>query len=102
MAEGLLASVRASDVVARIGGDEFAVIITDAGGAEMGRIADRLRETMRFPRELPDGSLVTVTASIGLAWAAGEESTDELLRRADEAMYEAKHLGRDRLVEHAG
>ena len=102
VAEGLLASVRASDVVARIGGDEFAVIITDAGGAEMGRIADRLRETMRFPRELPDGSLVTVTASIGLAWAAGEESTDELLRRADEAMYEAKHLGRDRLVEHAG
>ncbi len=102
VAGGLTSAVRTTDVVARLGGDEFAVIITDVAVAEMERIAQRLGETMRFPRELPDGTVVTVTASIGMAWAAGDESVDEFLRRADEAMYEAKHLGRDQLVVHRG
>jgi len=102
VANGLRSAVRSTDLVARLGGDEFAVIITDAGAPEMEGIAARLREVMRFPRGLPDGSVVTVTASIGMAWALGDESVDEFLHRADEAMYEAKHLGRDQIVVHHG
>ena len=99
VARTLLAALRSHDLVARLGGDEFAIIVSGVGDMEMRMIADRLRRQLQFPRTLPDGEVVTVTASIGLAWASADESVDEFLRRADVLMYEAKRAGRDRLAE---
>jgi diguanylate cyclase (GGDEF)-like protein/PAS domain S-box-containing protein len=98
VANGLTSVVRSTDVVARLGGDEFALIITNIEQAPMHALAERIGAEMHFPRALPDGGVVTVTASIGLAWALGDETVDEFLRRADAAMYRAKHLGRDQIV----
>ncbi len=94
----LTAALRTGDVVARLGGDEFAIIVSDVGDMEMRSIADRLIRQLNFPRQMPEGDTVTVTASIGLAWATADESVDEFLRRSDLLMYQAKQAGRDQLV----
>ena len=65
---------------------------------EMRSIADRLMRQLQFPRQMPEGDVVTVTASIGLAWATMDETVDEFLRRADLLMYQAKQGGRDQIA----
>jgi diguanylate cyclase (GGDEF)-like protein len=89
--------LRDVDVAARLGGDEFAILLpeTDAAGAET--VAERLR---RSPPALPVAarSVPMVTASFGVAQHASGEGGDDLLRRADVALYEAKSEGRDRVV----
>ncbi len=97
-ARALEASVRDGDVVARLGGDEFAVVLIGAARREMVAIAERVSHALCFSRALHDGTTVLVTASIGMAWARRDESVDDLLRRADHAMYVAKRDGRARLV----
>lgn len=80
--------LRLSDLLARIGGDEFAVTLPGCDLAEAVRLGDQLRGA------LPDG----LTCSIGVAeWAAGEP-VESLLGRADRALYAAKGGGRDRTV----
>ena len=83
-------AVRAGDVVARIGGDEFAVLLADADGALAVRIAERLRAGFRRPFPLGSRSLV-IAPSVGIALVPddGREPV-ELLQHADLAMYEAK------------
>lgn len=98
VARVLRSVVRDGDLLARLGGDEFAVVLLGARRDEMVRIAERVAEALHFPRVLDDGQEVTVTASVGMAWAEPAESVDRLLRRADEAMYSAKRHGRARLV----
>ncbi len=98
VAETLTAATRSNDTVARLGGDEFAIIISDVGDMEMRSIADRLMRQLQFPRQMPEGDVVTVTASIGLAWATMDETVDEFLRRADLLMYQAKQGGRDQIA----
>ena len=93
----LQSSVRAGDVAARLGGEEFAVLFIGADPAAATSLAERLRaETERsFAAEGP-----AVTASIGVAnWRSEDpaESVD-LMRRADQALYEAKNGGRNRVV----
>jgi diguanylate cyclase (GGDEF)-like protein/PAS domain S-box-containing protein len=81
-------ALRGEDTILRFGGEEFLVVLPNCGGAEAGEIVERLRAAT------PDGQ----TCSAGLAvWRPGE-SVDDLVARADEALYEAKELGRDRLV----
>jgi diguanylate cyclase (GGDEF)-like protein/PAS domain S-box-containing protein len=86
----LLAEVSPTDVVARIGGDEFVVLaigVTTAEGAvELGR---RVEAAMHAPFELPAGT-VRVGASVGVALAGSGSSVESLLYEADGAMYEAK------------
>jgi diguanylate cyclase (GGDEF)-like protein len=88
------AAVRPSDTVARIGGDEFAVLCEGAGDADaVLAIARRLAFDIATPIEL-DGVSVTVGASIGVAFATSEAcdaAPDALMQRADAAMYLAKH-----------
>jgi diguanylate cyclase len=83
-------AVRAGDVVARIGGDEFAVLLADADGPLAVRIAERLRAGFRRPFTLGSRSLV-IAPSVGIALVPddGREPV-ELLQHADLAMYEAK------------
>jgi len=98
VARALESSVRAGDIIARLGGDEFAVVLMGAGRHEMVAVAERISSELCFRRTVHDGSCVLVTASIGMAWARPAESVDDLLRRADHAMYVAKRDGRARLV----
>jgi diguanylate cyclase (GGDEF)-like protein/PAS domain S-box-containing protein len=98
IARRLLDTVRPSDSVARIGGDEFVAILPDLAGLhEAHQIAERLLVEVAEPVDLGEGKLV-ITASIGVAGAEdGAASASELLRRADFAMYSAKDRGRARV-----
>jgi diguanylate cyclase (GGDEF)-like protein len=92
--------MRASDRVARLGGEEFAVILVGTGKEAARLVVERLRASIA---ELDLGHLAapgcTVTTSIGVASAPDDaEYAAELVRRADEALYEAKALGRDCVV----
>ena len=96
-AKRLLAAVRSVDTVARLAGDEFTVILEGlAAPADAEAVAMKLVEAMRPPMRL-GGSLVHVSTSVGLALLEpGDSDPASLLRRADEALYEAKRAGRDR------
>jgi diguanylate cyclase (GGDEF)-like protein len=99
VAERLSTVVRAADSVGRLGGDEFALLledITTADGAMT--VAERALSLLREPFELA-GESVSLTASIGIASRAdANTSADALINEADEAMYEAKRAGKDRVV----
>jgi len=94
-AERLRSCVREGDTVARLGGDEFAVVQTglkDMGGAT--RLAGRIVEAMSQPFDL-QGHQVVIGASVGVAAAPSDgEDADELLKKADMALYRAKADGR--------
>ena len=97
VAARMAAAVREGDVVARLGGDEFAVLceaVRDLSEAKA--IAERIVEALRPGFEF-DGHLLNVGASVGVASSpSGAVVTDELLERADTAMYEAKATGKNR------
>lgn len=87
--------VRATDTVGRLGGDEFAVLLEDVKDeAAPGRIAQKILDAMKVPVDA-DGKDLVVTTSIGLAMFCGEAEPEELVKRADEALYEAKAAGRN-------
>ena len=90
--------LRALDLAARYGGEEFVVVMPGAGMAEAGIAAERLRASVAGSGfELPDGTRVPVTVSIGVAQASRGETLDGFLRRADEALYAAKNAGRNQV-----
>jgi diguanylate cyclase (GGDEF)-like protein len=91
MADRLSASVRPRDVVGRIGGDEFVVIVDHLVDlAELEHMTERIRSAVTEDVELATGQRVRVTASIGLSTARPGESPAELISRADEQMYAEK------------
>jgi len=93
-ARRLSATVRSTDTVARLAGDEFVVVLEQVGSPlECRRIGDKLLEAMHAPFEI-DGKLLAVTASIGVAWSAHPEQA-RLAQSADEALYQSKRAGRN-------
>jgi diguanylate cyclase (GGDEF)-like protein/PAS domain S-box-containing protein len=95
--ERLSASVRQGDTVGRLGGDEFVIICGDVGPAVAGQIVDRLHDAIREPLS-GRANGVRVTCSVGVAlYSGGEQPLPEvMLERADAAMYESKHAGKNR------
>lgn len=96
--------VRELDVVARLGGEEFVVILpsTDVSGARAA--AERIRQSVeRLRVPAPEDKIVRFTVSVGIAEASRDAASVELLlHRADDALYEAKRRGRNRsVVSHA-
>jgi diguanylate cyclase (GGDEF)-like protein/PAS domain S-box-containing protein len=92
----LAASVRAHDTVARMGGDEFTILLSDVGGStDAATVAQKLMESVSHPIVV-DGHELFVTTSIGIALYPDDGADAEaLLKNADRAMYHAKEEGRN-------
>ena len=98
IAKTIQQSLRESDFVARFGGEEFIVLLNNIGPERLNAPLDKLREQIksipfRFKEER-----VTITASIGATLFQQGDNIDSALERADQALYRAKHAGRDQTV----
>lgn len=103
VAEILRGETRTTDIVARIGGDEFVVVLPGSGDpGRLERLAEAILERLRG-RDGQDAGRLRVTASIGGAASSGGPATDltTLMEEADRALYAAKAEGRDRAVVRA-
>ena len=95
-----LDSIRKTDLLGRIGGEEFAILLVETGQEDAGRVAERLRCNLAAARVDWEGKGLSFTVSVGLTVARkGDTLLDDLYKRSDTAMYMAKDAGRNRLVE---
>lgn len=93
--------VRGADLVCRMGGEEFVIVMPDTPLVVAERIAERVRaavEAGEFPIDSSNRQTIAVTTSIGLAERGSEANPDALLRRADRALYGSKASGRNRVT----
>jgi diguanylate cyclase (GGDEF)-like protein len=96
-------SLRAEDLVGRLGGEEFVVVMPNTDGDSAIAAAERIRAAFAsLPMQI-GGSAMSITVSVGVSLLApGDSLFSHLLRRADHAMYAAKAAGRDRVMVDAG
>jgi two-component system cell cycle response regulator len=101
IAQRIRECVRNVDMACRVGGEEFIVILPSTDKAIAGKIGERIRKSVASSRldvGLPDGGL-KVSVSIGVTTLDGpQDKVDDILRRADQALYKAKRDGRNRVV----
>jgi diguanylate cyclase (GGDEF)-like protein/PAS domain S-box-containing protein len=92
---------RETDILARLGGEEFAVFMPDTSQAEAVEVAERLRLALaNTAMTLPEGQSIHITVSIGVTSIQATDShIDDLLKRADAALYAAKNSGRNRVCQ---
>ncbi|MEI6205487.1 MAG: GGDEF domain-containing protein [Desulfuromonadales bacterium] len=89
------ATLRGSDFFARFGGDEFALILVKTGVEAATDVAWKLCEEVRASRFLLDDTVLSITLSVGVAEAYGDDTEETLLKRSDQALYRVKERGRD-------
>ena len=95
----LQATLRQGDLLARWGGEEFCVCLPGADEAAARAVAEKLRRSVAdAPLQLPDGTALLLTASLGVAALGVAEELPAALGRADAALYRAKQAGRDRVA----
>ena len=91
--------LRGEDVLGRMGGEEFAVLLPETEAMSACAVAERIRRAVAATPAQFEGAVVPLSASFGVAcWRSPAESPDALLQRADNALYEAKAAGRNRVV----
>lgn len=98
IANRLMETIRESDTIARVGGDEFILAYTEMEGSkkEVEILTQRIIESLSKPITLPNGSAENITASIGIAlFPDNGKQVSELIKTADEAMYKVKNKGKN-------
>ncbi len=100
IAKKLNISLRNSDTIARIGGDEFVLLLTDVADAkECEELLKRILLILGVPIQLPNQCFVKISASIGVSMINDAKlDADTVLRRADQTMYQAKNSGRNKIL----
>lgn len=92
-------AIRAQDIFARLGGEEFALLLPDTTLAKALEVGERLRRIIEQAPIIAEGAIVHLTISLGAAEIRhDEDSVDPALRRADEALYRAKNCGRNCVI----
>jgi diguanylate cyclase (GGDEF)-like protein/PAS domain S-box-containing protein len=100
MTTACVGALRTSDVFGRLGGEEFAAVLPEADGPIARTLAERLRLTLANTDVNLGDKVLRFTVSIGCVTIRHEQETlEDLLNRADEALYQAKRMGRNRVVE---
>ena len=90
--------MRATDLLGRLGGEEFALLMPNTTADGAGHFAERLREAIAGEASDVEGTILRITVSLGLAELQPGESFDQLYARADAALYAAKEAGRNRVI----
>lgn len=98
IATTLKADLRNIDLVFRYGGEEFLVLLSGTGQEAAAMIGERLRQAVEALQHLVEGQAIHLSISLGCATLAPGETVESLLRRADNALYNAKREGRNRLA----
>jgi two-component system cell cycle response regulator len=101
LAERAVRQVRSVDLVGRLGGEEFVVVMPETSLAGAVVVAERFRVAVADEPFIPQGQSekLLVTVSVGIAVTGeGPDTIDTLLKRADDALYAAKHAGRNRVI----
>ncbi len=98
VAQSIEEMLRDYDVAGRYGGEEFAVVATGTSSSDMLLLAERIRQRIEQMEIQNNKTTVRVTTSVGVAALADGDTLETLLKRADNALYQAKHEGRNRTV----
>jgi diguanylate cyclase (GGDEF)-like protein len=98
IANWITESIRDCDIVFRYGGEEFVILLSNTGLKEAVLIAERIRQTIMRHTLAYEMKTISLTASLGVSSLADNESADDLIKRADQAMYQAKKQGRNQVV----
>lgn len=98
VAMAIKSNLRNVDMVFRFGGEEFLVLLSNTAGTGAVQVGERLRQAVEQLQFAADGESVALSISLGCATLQSGEDVDDLLRRADMALYSAKRNGRNRLA----
>ena len=99
VARALQKSIKDSNFIARFGGEEFVLLLSDANANEISTQLDLLRNTIKSIPFRFKGEQVTITISIGATqFKTGDNEATDAFERADKALYDAKSSGRDKVI----
>ena len=93
--------LRDSDLIGRLGGEEFAVLLPRTSAQDAMMVADRMRQAIMALQIKAEKAVLCVTASFGVTTIRADDSMVSLIKRADDALYAAKNAGRNQVVEAA-
>ena len=102
VAETLQEPLRSCDILGRFGGEKFILILPEASLQQGIEVAERMRKALRSAAVIKDGKTIHITATFAITEVCDkDENISDLIRRADEALYQGKRDGRDRVMEAA-